>query len=168
MAQFNAKGIDGLMLSLQEFEEIPDAVVEQILEAGGDVVVAAHKQSIQSLGLVDTQALMNSIRAHSKVGMKDGMRQRYVLVYPTGKHGTRNRRKVTKTYKRSKHGRTYTVGGDTVDVTNSEVGFIHEYGAPRKGIPAKQWMKKANEACAAQMVNAEFSVYDQWLKSLDL
>ena len=44
MAQFNAKGIDGLMLSLEEFAEIPDAVVEQMLEAGGDVVVAAHKQ----------------------------------------------------------------------------------------------------------------------------
>lgn len=168
MAQFNAEGIDGLMLTLKQFSEIPDEVVEKMLEAGGEVVVAAHKQSLQSLGLVDTHALMDSIKAHSKVGVKDGVRKRYVLVYPTGKHGTRNRRKVTKTYKRSKHGTTYTVGGDTVDVTNSEVGFIHEYGAPRKGIPAKQWMKKANEACAAQMVNAEFSVYDQWLKSLDL
>lgn len=168
MAQFNAEGIDGLMLSLQEFAEIPDNIVEEMLDAAGNVVVQAHKKSLQSLGLVDTQKLMNSIQAHSKVGKKDGVRKRYVLVYPTGKHGSRNRKKVTKTYKRSKHGRTYTVGGDTVDVTNSEVGFIHEYGAPRKGIPAKQWMKKANEACAEQMVSAEFAVYDRWLRSKDL
>lgn len=168
MAQFNAKGIDGLMLSMAEFEEIPDSVVEQMLEAGGEVVVAAHKQSLQSLGLVDTKALMNSIKAHSKVGNKHGIRQRYVLVYPTGKHGTRNRKLVTKKYKRSKHGRTYTVGGDTVDVTNSEVGFIHEFGAPKRGIKAKQWMRKANESCADAMVRAELSVYDRWLKSIDL
>ena len=168
MAKFNAEGIDGLMLSLQEFQEIPDDVVEEMLEAAGEVVVEAQKRSIQSLGLVDSGKLMKSIKAHSKVGKIDGVRKRYVLVYPTGKHGTRNRKLVTKKYKRSKHGRTYTVGGDTVDVTNNEVGFIHEFGAPQKGIPAKQWMKKANEACAAQMVNAEFSVYDQWLKSLDL
>ena len=168
MAKFNAQGIEGLQLSMQEFAEIPDDVVERMLEAGGEVVVAAHKRSIQSLGLVDTHALEKSIQAHSKVGTRDGKRQRYVLVYPTGKHGTRNRKKVTKTYKRSKHGRTYTVGGDTVDVTNSEVGFIHEYGAPKKGIPAKQWMAKANEACAEEMVNAEFAVYDAWLKSKNL
>lgn len=168
MAQFNANGIDGLILSMEEFAEIPDDVVERMLEAGGEVVVAAHKRSIQALGLVDTQKLLKSIKARSKVGTKDGVRKRYVLVYPTGKHGTRNRRKVIKTYKRSKHGRTYMVGGDTVDVTNSEVGFIHEFGAPKKGIPAKQWMKKANEACADEMVNAELSIYDAWKKSLDL
>ena len=168
MAQFNAQGIDQLALSFEEFAAIPDDVVEEMLVEGGKVVVEAHKRSIQTLGLVDSGKLRNSIKAHSKVRTKNGVRERYVLVYPEGKHGDRNRKKVTKTYKRSKSGRTYTVGGDTVEVTNNEVGFIHEFGAPRKGIPAKQWMAKANEASAEEMVSAEYAVYDRWLKSLNL
>lgn len=168
MAKFNAEGIDGLMLSLEEFSEIPDDVVEQMLDAAGEVVVAAHKKSIRSFNLVDTEKLLGSIKAHKKVGTRNGARERYVLVYPTGKHGARKREKVTKAYKRSKHGRMYTVGGDIKDVTNSEVGFIHEFGAPKKGIKAKQWMRTANDACASEMVAAEFAVYDRWLKSKNL
>jgi len=168
VARFNAKGIDQLSLSFEEFAAIPDDVVEEMLVEGGKVVVAAHKQSVQALGLVDSGRLRNSITAHSKVRRRGGISERYVLVYPEGKHGDRNRRKVTKAYKRSKHGRTYTVGGDTVEVTNNEVGFIHEFGAPRKGIPAKQWMAKANEACAEEMVAAEYAVYNRWLNSLNL
>lgn len=39
MAKFNAKGIEGLELSMQEFAAIPDAVVEEMLDAAGKVVV---------------------------------------------------------------------------------------------------------------------------------
>lgn len=168
MARFNAEGIDGLELSMAEFAEIPDDIVEDMLLAGGEVVAKAHKQSLRNLGLVKSGELANSIKAFPKVRRVCGHNQRFVVVYPTGKRGTRNRKKVTKVYKRSKHGRTYTVGGDTVDVTNNEVGFIHEFGAPKRGIPAKQWMRKANMACASEMVDAEFKVYDDWLKSLNL
>lgn len=168
MAKFNAEGIDGLMISFEEFSQIPDDVVEKILTAGGEVVVEAHKRSLDRLGLVDTSKLKDSIKAHSKVGTKNGERLRYVLVYPGGTRGKRNRRKVTKVYKNSKHGRTYTVGGDTVKVTNNDVGFIHEFGAPHRNIPASQWMRKANEESADEMVAAEFAEYDKWLKSLDL
>lgn len=106
MAKFNAEGIDGLMLSLEEFSEIPDSVVEQMLDAAGEVVVAAHKKSIRSFNLVDTEKLLGSIKAHKKVGTRNGIRERYVLVYPTGKHGTRKRKKVTKAYcRRPEHPR---------------------------------------------------------------
>lgn len=151
MAKFRAEGIDGLMLSLQEFQEIPDDVVEDMLEAAGDVVVDAQKKSVMALGLVDSGRLLNSIKTHAKIGRINGQRKRYVLVYPEGKHGE-----------------TSAAGGDTADVTNNEVGFVHEFGAPKKGIPARQWMRTANEACADAMVQAEFTVYDRWLKSKDL
>lgn len=168
MAKFNAQGIEGLALSFQEFAEIPDEVVEKMLDAAAEVTVKAHKDSIRAMGLVDTGKLLNSIEAHKKAGSARNGWQRHVLVYPTGKHGERHRKLVTKTYKRSKHGRTYTVGGDIKDVTNNEVGFIHEFGAPRKGIPAKEWMRTANEKCAAEVEQAEFAVYDEWLKSKNL
>lgn len=166
MAKFNAEGIEGLCLSMQEFAEIPDDVVEAILEAGGKVVVEAQKQKISSLGLVKTGKLLKSIEAFSKVGKKNSdWNRRYVLVYPYGKHGHRNRRKI---YKVSKRGRKYSYGGDVKTVTNNDVGFIHEFGAPKKGIKAKQWMRKANEESAEAMVKAEFEVYDQWLQSKNL
>ncbi len=168
MAKFNAEGVEGLELSLKEFSEIPDAVVEEILSAGADVVVKAQREKIRELGLVDTGKLEQSIKSFSKVGRRGGFRSRYFLVYPYGKHGTWNRRAVTKKYKRSKHGRTYTVGGDTKAVTNNDVGFVLEFGAPKRNIKAYQWMRKANESSAAAMVAAQFRVYDEWLKSLNL
>ena len=168
MATFNAKGIEGLSLSMQEFAEIPDDVVEEMLTEAGKVVVAAHRRSISTLGLVKSRKLLDSVSAISKAGSARNDWQRYVLVYPKGNHGTRNRRRVTKQYSRSKHGSTYTVGGDTKIVTNSEVGYVHEYGAPRRGIAAKHWMDQANEACASAVEQAELAVYDRWLKSKDL
>ena len=165
MARFGAKGIEGLRISMEEFERIPDDVVEEMLLAGGAVVERAHKDSIRAMGLINTGKLVNSIKHRKKIS-RDGKRR--VIVYPSGKHGVRHRKQVTKVYKRSKHGRTYTYGGDTKDVTNSEVGFIHEYGASRRNIPARGWMSKANESCAAETTAAMYQVYDTWLKSLNL
>lgn len=168
MAQFSVQGIDGLALSFQEIAQIPDSVVEEMLSAGGEVVAAAQKAEIRSLGLVESGRLADSIQSASKVGKRGGEQKRYVLVYPSGTHHKYTRRKKTKVYKRSRHGRTYTVGGDMKTATNAEVGFVHEFGAPHAGIPAKQWMAKANEKSAAAMVAAEVAVYDKWLKSIDL
>ena len=168
MAKFNAQGIDGLALSMEEFAEIPDEIVEEMLLAGGEVVAEAQKRSILQLGLTDSRKLMKSIRAVPKVGLVDGIRKLFVLVYPYGKHHAYFRKAETRTYKNSKSGRTYTVGGKMQNVTNSEVGFIHEFGAPKRNIPARQWMRKANEASADAMTAAEFSVYDRWLRSKGL
>lgn len=43
MATFNAKGIEGLSLSMEEFAAIPDSVVEEMLNAAGTVVVRHHQ-----------------------------------------------------------------------------------------------------------------------------
>lgn len=171
MAQFNEVGLNGLLLSLKEIEEIPDDVAYEILEAGGEVLAAAQKKSVIALGLVDSHKLADSIQVMKRrtaFPRKHKGNERYTIVHPEGKHHTYRSRVKTKVYKRSKHGRTYTVGGRVVEVTNSEVGFIHEFGAPNKHIPASQWMSRANEACAEETVEAELAVYDRWLKSKDL
>ena len=169
MAEFNVTGLSELGLSLQQIVEIPDEVAYEMLEAGGQVVVQAQKRSIRALGLVDTGKLAESITvAKRRSFLKQESRSRYVLVHPEGNRRSFTSRIKTKTYKRSKSGRTYTVGGKRMTTTNTEIGFIHEFGAPQKGIPASQWMTKANEACAEETVAAEFAVYDRWLKSKDL
>lgn len=161
---FTVRGLDEFSLSLKEAAELPNSVKDDMLKAGADVLVTALKKKIEALGLIKTGSLLNSIQAFRK--LRHG--EIIYRIYPYGKHGTRNRRAVTKVYKQSKHGRTYTVGGDTVDVTNNEVGFIHELGASRRGIPAKMWMHSTVEASAAQVEAAEFAVYDEYLKSKNL
>ena len=168
MATFNAKGIEGLELSMEQFAAIPDNVVEEMLDAAGRVVVRYHKTEISAQGLMKSGKLLGSIKAHPKAGSARNDWKRYVLVYPTGQHHMYQSRVVTRQYARSKHGRTYTRGGDAKVVTNSEVGFIQAYGAPRKGIRATDWMSKANAKAAPEVEKAELTVYDRWLKSLNL
>ena len=38
----------------------------------------------------------------------------------------------------------YPLGKRSNGVRNAEVGFILEYGAPRRHLPARQWMSRAN------------------------
>ena len=78
-----------------------------------------------------------------------------VLVLPSGSRGKPVVRKPRKKGARRRS-------------TNNDVGFIQEFGAPRRNIPGKQWMAQANAECADAVTTAEFGVYDDWLKSKDL
>lgn len=169
MAEFRASGANDLMLSLKELEEIPHEVQYQMLDAGADVLIAAQKNSVRAKGLVKDKKLLNSISAHRKLSKdKYGYFSPSVLVYPEGQHHKYRRRVVTKVYKRSKHGRTYTVGGNLKTVTNAEVGFIQNFGARHRGIRPTSWMDTANEQAAGAVEAAEAAVYDRWLKSKNL
>ena len=159
MAKFTDDGLDGLMLSLQELAELPDDVEEEMLDDAARVVVGAHRRQLRALGLWDPgnagEHLVDSITAHKKVETVDGVRKRSVLIYPTGK------RAGSKTIRRGRKGRAKPV-------EQNDVGFVHEFGAPKRGIPAKNWMQKANDLCAPDVEKAEFEVYDRWAQSKDL
>lgn len=169
MATFRAKGTDDLRLSMQEVAEIPDEVKYQMLEAGAQAAVSGQKRAIRAAGLVNTGKLVESVRPFRKL-----YKDRYgdfipsVVVYPYGAHHKYTRRIVTKTYKRSKSGRTYTVGGNVATATNNDVGFVLNFGSKRRGIKAAEWMEKAVAQSAAAVEKAEFEVYDKWLTSKDL
>lgn len=169
MATFRAKGADDLRLSMQEVAEIPDEVKYQMLEAGAQSAVNAQKRTIRAAGLVKTGTLVESVRLFRKLS-----KDRYgdmipsVVVYPYGAHHKYMRRVVTKTYARSKHGRTYSVGGNVATATNNDVGFVLNFGSKRRGIKAARWADKAVEQCAAAVEKAEFEVYDRWLKEKNL
>lgn len=62
----------------------------------------------------------------------------------------------------------YPQGTRANGVRNAEVGFIHEFGAPQRNIPAKGWMESANEECADDAVAAAAVVYNQYLEKLNL
>lgn len=162
MARFNATGIEGLNISFEQFQKIPDSVVDNMLAAGGKVIVAEQKRSAAALGLRRTGTFISSIQMFPKVS--NGTR--YVLVYPYGSHHKYSGRVKTKTYARSKHGTTYTTGGGSKTTTNNDIGFIHEFGG--HGNAAKNWMKNANARATDEMLSEMLRVYDDWLKTINL
>ena len=52
------------------------------------------------------------------------------------------------------------------ETRNAEILFVNEYG--KNGQAARPAVRDANEASAEEMTQAQFDVYDQWLKSKNL
>ncbi len=147
MARSNTEGIDELMLSMQQVAELPDEVADDMLQAGAKIVAQAQKNRYRTQ-LFDTGTLANSIKVSRMKTKRDG--SRFLAVYPLGTHST------------------YTHKGKTIKVRNAEVAFVHEYGAPKRGIAAKGIMRAANEESAPSAVAAEAAVYDAWLTKNNL
>ena len=143
MTGFNTAGLDGLRLSLEEVADIPEDVLREMLEAEGAVVKAAQEKGLQSVPFKkSTGQLAGSISVGRKVTRgRDGLLG--LSVYPAG---TRREGKTR----------------------NAEVGFIQEYGAPRRGIEPKQWMRKANEESAEEAIAAAGAVYERYLREKGL
>lgn len=144
MAEMDTTGLDELMLSLEEVADLPDEVVLEMLQAEGQVLREAQIRSIQStFGPERTHQLEQSLTVDEKLRTGwTGAAGRYLLLAPKGnrKEGPRN----------------------------AEVAFIQEFGAPRRGIRATQWMRLANEGAAEQAVNAAAQVYDRYLEDHNL
>ena len=49
---------------------------------------------------------------------------------------------------------------------NAEIAFINEYG--KRGVPARNFIRKANEQSAAASTQAAAAVYDKYLQSKEL
>lgn len=140
---FTVSGLDEFSLSLQELAALPDTVQDDMLEAGAEVVAKAQRDKVMASGIYDresTQHVAESIKP-GKVKVKKG--RRVIYVSPTGKR---------------KRGSTET--------RNAEILFINEFG--KQGQSARPAVRDANEACAEATTQAEFQVYDKWLKSKNL
>jgi len=140
MAGVSVDGLEGLMESFDALADLPEDLMDDMLNAEADVVVRAQKDAVSALGMVDTGQLKDSIRKNQKTGT--GSMGKYLDIYPQG------------------------VRDD--GVRNAEVGFIHEFGAPRKHIPASGWMKQANEQCTDEAVSAAEAVYQEYLNENNL
>lgn len=129
-------------LSFKELAEMPKEVQYRILESGAEVAKAAHKKTLLAMNLVQSGQLYGSLKIQRKRA-KNG--SPFVYVLPTGE-------------------RTPTIYHPNPKTRNATVGFFHEFGAPNKGIAAKEWMWTANEQSADAVLAAEEAVYDDYLK----
>ena len=143
MAELTCYGLDDLMLSLKEIEEIPAEVQDEMLLAGAEVVAKAQREKVMDYGIYDGSSpkhVADSIKP-GKVKLKKG--QRLIYVSPTGSR---------------RRGKTVT--------RNAEILFVNEYGKKRQ--KARPAVRDANEASAEATVTAQLAVYDKYLRSKDL
>lgn len=140
MAKLSVDGLDDLILSLQEIEDIPDDVAAAMLDAEAQVVEEAQIAQGVTMGVYDTRDTLRSIRRGRMKRAKDG--GRVVYVTPQGVNDKEER--------------------------NAAVAFINEYGVPSRKIPARPFIKLANEAAAGPAVEEAAKIYDEFLKSKNL
>lgn len=139
MADFLTLGLADIQADLRKLENLTDEDIYRILEAGAAVVVAAQREELESLSLIDTGKLRDSIAPERKNGKS-------VLIYP--QNDRRDERRGLRKRKRKRRGAK----------TNAEVGYVLEYGGP--GRRAYGWMSKANEKSegdAAEAMQAEYN-----------
>lgn len=139
MADFLTLGLADIQADLRELENLTDEDIYRILEAGAAVVVAAQREELESLSLIGTGQLRDSIAPERKNGKS-------VLIYP--QDDRRDERRGLRKRKRKRRGVK----------TNAEVGYVLEYGGP--GRRAYGWMSKANEKSegdAAEAMQAEYN-----------
>lgn len=151
MARFSCNDLDGLILDMEELEQMPDDVVDGMLMAGAEVIKKAHTAAINKHFDKHTAKLIGSPHIFLKTGTgkySHAAKERYALIYPKGEHHTYRAKKGTGT------------------APNAEVGFVLEFGG--HGNRAAGWMREANEESTDDMVGAEEKVYDAWLKSKNL
>ena len=99
MGRLEINGIDALMSDFAALAELPNSVVEDILNAEADVIEKAQKKTAKRMGVYDTGITAESIKRTKvkKVGSES-----FLSVYPQGKNERGDR--------------------------NAEVAFVNEYG----------------------------------------
>lgn len=161
MAEFLSQNFNKLMLDMQAIEELPEDVVDDMLKTSADIGLDAMRKSLKSLGLVDSSQLIESLTSVKKKS-KDG--KLYYLVYPSGSRrdtytGGKLRRVSIKGYRKS---------GAAIKMSNNDVGFVLEFGAPKRNKKAYQWLRLALEASGDAIASAQMRIFDKWLKSKNL
>lgn len=145
MAQMEVNdGIDALIRDLGgTADELPD-LRRSILNAQADLVEPALRSAVGSAGLVRSGKLRDSIRRSNR---KQGTE---IHVGPTGVHH-----------------RYLRISGSGM-ATSGNVGYVHEYGAPSRGIRPKKWMAGAVAGVSAEAHKAAETAHDEYMKNHNL
>lgn len=146
MARMEVDKADFLIRDLEKLAKLPDKVIEDMLNAGADVLVPAQRAEIQrqwsgphSMGIS-----AKSIKKGKVKKTKNGL-GRVISVYP---QGTRKR-----------NGKT---------IRNGEIAFINEYGAKERNIAPRHAIFTANKKAEEAAIDAAERVYHAYLDSKNL
>lgn len=150
MARLEVSGIDALLAGLDDMAESVPQLRDAILETEADVIEPALRRSISDEGLTRSFTLQRSI-SRRKIKLAGVP---VIRIGPAGEH-----------HRYLPSGRRSNSSGV---VSAGYVGYIHEYGVPRRGIKARQWLKKGVEKSQSAAFDAADSVYDNFMKKHNL
>ncbi|MBQ2997256.1 MAG: HK97 gp10 family phage protein [Oscillibacter sp.] len=145
MAEFHFSGVDELELSLREIEELPEEVVDEMLEAQADVLIDEIQNRGEAYGVMapGSGKMLRSIKKGRPKRGKNGTRQ--IVVSPRG------------TRKRGKEGKK---------TSNAEIAFLNNYGTRHQ--QARPFWSDAEKTSEKSMEKAAAEVHDKWLNSKGL
>lgn len=140
MAEFNFSGLEEITLDMQQVAQLPDEVIDAMLNAKADVTAAAQKSVGRMMGVERTGLTLRSIKK-GKIKLKKGQRIIYVTATGSRKRGEKR-------------------------VRNAEIAFLNEFGTRK--IKARPFIRTANEQSAEAATAAAMKIYDEWLESHNL
>jgi len=152
-------GLDEFINDLAALAELPDSVIDGMLNAKADIIEPAQRQQAMSMGVFKSRSTVNSIKRTKSVRSNDG---RSLEIYPQG-NNSKGRR-------------------------NAEIAFMNEYGTkgvrglkkPRYvkalgkkvtklgRMPARPFIDKANKSAGQQATDAAAKVLDNFISSKNL
>lgn len=141
MATLGTSGLDELRLSMKEIEEIPDDVMDKMLNTQADIVLEAQKREGISQGVRDTGLTLESLRKGKPKRAKGGVKAIRITFHGSVRRGNKS-------------------------VRFAEIAFVNNYG--KKNQKARPFVSDANEKCARQSTEAAANIYYAWLKSKNL
>lgn len=144
MGRLTVNGLDALADDFAALARLPDSVIEGMLNAEADIIVAEQQRQVgtQWQGQYSEKISAKSIKKGKVKKTKDGY---YITISP---QGTRKR------------------GGRST--RNAEIAFINEYGAPGRHIAARPAIDTANKKKESEAIDAGERVYNAYLESRDL
>lgn len=138
MAFLQVDGMDAFLKDMQNIEQIPDEVLAEMLEAGGEVLANGQRRTARSM--------LNGPYSRGVVagGVKLGK------------------------FKRTKGGASISVGytGTAHGNAISEIAFVNEFG--KRGQPARPFIATANELYQDDASEAAQKHFDSWLSKNNL
>ena len=142
------RGLDELMLDFAALAELPESVIDDMLTAQADVVEPAQKKYAKEMGIYDLGVTEGSIRRTPITSSRSG---RKLSIYPQGTNPKGRR--------------------------NAEVAFMNEFGTNDKRningknrgkMPARPFIRTANEAVADEAVERSARIYNAFVDSKNL
>lgn len=166
MAKLTVDGLDDLILSFQEIEEIPDDILNEMLDAEAEIVAPAIREEAAKLGMYDGYSQKENRNSRTD---KYYWRGPQVKSYSTGELARSVRVGKMKTQKGVRQKYIYFAGSrkrGKKTVRNSEIAFLNEYGT--RNINQRNFIWVAIKKTEDAAVKASAAVYDKWLKSKNL
>jgi len=128
-------------VSLDELN-ITEDLANAMLDAKGAIIVQKEREAAASTFKQHTGNLANSFTLN-KTLKKDKSGRYYKSVSPVGVHH---------------------IGKNGKSISNAEVAFVQNYGAPQRNIKATHFIDKANDAAEAEATAAAEEVFNEYIK----